>query len=72
MYLALGMFFLFVGVRDLTGEPPNASAATWELLFAAANSLFFWFYRGGPAWVRSAAYGLFVVAVGAALADFFL
>jgi hypothetical protein len=72
IYAVLALFFLAVGVLDLTGEPPDPSAATWELMFAAANALLFWAFRGGPAWVRTLAYGLFFGAVAAALADFFL
>lgn len=72
MYLALGAFFLIVGVRDLLADPPNTAAATWELMFATANGLFVWFLRGGPPWVRTVAYGVFFGALAAALADFFL
>ena len=71
-YAVLALFFLVVGVRDLTGEPPDSAAATWELMFAAANALLFWVFRGGPAWSRTLGYALFFGAVAAALADFFL
>ncbi|PAP75416.1 hypothetical protein [Rubrivirga marina] len=71
-YAVLALFFLVVGVRDLTAEPPNASAASWELMFAAANALLFWAFRGGPPWVRTVAYGLFFGAVVAALSDIVL
>ena len=53
-YAVLALFFLAVGVRDLTGTPPDAFAAGWELAFAAANALFFWTFRGAPPWVTPA------------------
>ena len=68
---ALAAFFLVVGVRDLTVDPPNLDAASWELLFAAANALLFWRTRGGAPWTQTVGYALFVGAVLAAAADLF-
>ena len=70
-YAVLALFFLAVGVRDLTATPPNALAAGWELAFAAANALFFWTFRDGPPWVKPAAVGLFVLGIAGAAFDFF-
>lgn len=70
--LALAVFFLVVGVRDLLAEPPNVEAASWELMFAAANALLYWAVKGGPRWARTAGYALFFGGVLAAIADFFL
>ena len=67
--LTLAVFFLFVGVRDLTGDPPNPEAASWELLFAAANAMLFWRTRGGAPWTQTVGYALFFGAVLAAASD---
>ncbi|WP_412061243.1 hypothetical protein [Rubrivirga sp. IMCC45206] len=71
-YAVLALFFLVVGVRDMTATPPDALAAGWELAFAAANALFFWTFRGAPPWVKPAAVGLFVLGLAGAISSFVL
>ena len=59
-------------MRDLLAEPPNPEAASWELMFAAANALLYWTAKGGPRWARTVGYALFFGGVLAAVADLFL
>ena len=69
IYAVAAVFFLGVGLRDLgLGAERDVPNAVWELTFAVANALFLAFYRGGPAWLKPLATGLFTLGIGIALA----
>ena len=71
-YLLFAAFFGVMGLGDLVDAgDQDLPTATWLLLFAAANGLFYWAAVGAPRAVRVAAYVAFAAGVVLATRDVF-